>query len=425
MGEEVDLLRQRVDQLGQLIQNVQLEAHANRDNLAEALLAGPVLGGAPDPPDGGGGPPPGGAGAAPDDAARRLIEAQKHALRSISSLPKYYGDGKISYRIFESSWKIHWEIHGLNQLNVHTQKLALLSSFVGEAIEKSRLARPGGHIFDGAVDFDQYAVAVHDLFLPPQESELSKSEFLQCVQLRQEPITSYLSTKLALYENAYSLAERSFEFLLQEVIKGIYSNEIKRQINVIHPATQEALRTSCISAVARERVAYELHFAASTSLDGLAASSVLRPRDDGQGEPMQLGSLKDVKCNGCGKMGHYVRNCRKGSKKDSKVAKKDKKDVTCYNCGDKGHYSQDCRKPKKTGGKSTQFQQNSRFKRGGYQRGGRGGTRGGRGGKQYHKELTQEEAEQYENYPEHGGEDNSGSHEFDTTGTFLEEEQGQ
>ena len=75
------------------------------------------------------------------------------------------------------------------------------------------------------------------------------------------------------------------------------------------------------------------------------------------------------------------------------------------------------------GGKSTQFQQNSRSKRGGYQRGGRGGARGGRGGKQFHKEVTQEEAEQFESYPEHCGED--GSLEFDTSGTFLEEEQGQ
>ena len=44
MGEDVDLLRQRVDQLGLLIQNVQQEAHANRDNLAAAVLAGPALG---------------------------------------------------------------------------------------------------------------------------------------------------------------------------------------------------------------------------------------------------------------------------------------------------------------------------------------------------------------------------------------------
>ena len=42
-------------------------------------------------------------------------------------------------------------------------------------------------------------------------------------------------------------------------------------------------------------MAYELHFAASTSLDGLAASSVLRPYNDGQGEPMQLGSLKEYR----------------------------------------------------------------------------------------------------------------------------------
>ena len=97
-----------------------------------------------------------------------------------------------------------------------------------------------------------------------------------------------------------------------------------------------------------------------------------------------------------------------------------------------------CQKPRKTrrtqpaitavtriitqslGGKSTQFQQNSRPNRRGYQTGGQGGTRGG---KQFHKELTQEEAEQFENYSENCGED--GSPEFDTSGTFLEEEQGQ
>ena len=100
MGEEVDQLRQRVDQLGLLIQNVQQEAHANRDDLAAAIVAGPALG-EPDPPGGGGGLP-GGAGAAPDEAARRLIEAEKHALRSFSSLPKFYGDGKISYRKMSS-----------------------------------------------------------------------------------------------------------------------------------------------------------------------------------------------------------------------------------------------------------------------------------------------------------------------------------
>ena len=64
MGEEVDLLRQRVDELGLHIQNVQAEARVNRDGLA-AALAGPGLGGA-DPP-GGGRPPPGGAGAVPDE----------------------------------------------------------------------------------------------------------------------------------------------------------------------------------------------------------------------------------------------------------------------------------------------------------------------------------------------------------------------
>ena len=62
MREEVDVLRQRVEELGLQIQNVKVEAHVNRDGLA-AALAGPGLGGA-DPPGGGGGPPPGGAGAA-------------------------------------------------------------------------------------------------------------------------------------------------------------------------------------------------------------------------------------------------------------------------------------------------------------------------------------------------------------------------
>ena len=44
MGEEVDQLMQRFEQLGLLVQNVQLVAHENRDNLAAEVLAGPALG---------------------------------------------------------------------------------------------------------------------------------------------------------------------------------------------------------------------------------------------------------------------------------------------------------------------------------------------------------------------------------------------
>ena len=57
MGQEVDVLRQRVEELGLLIQNVKAEAHVNRDGLA-AALAGPGLGEAD---------PPGEAGAVSDE----------------------------------------------------------------------------------------------------------------------------------------------------------------------------------------------------------------------------------------------------------------------------------------------------------------------------------------------------------------------
>ena len=362
--------------------------------------------------------------AEPQEAERRMGIAErersdkmKHAMRSISHLPKY--DGLSPYRIFEAAWTFSASLHYVGLLELDQQKLALLSSMQGLAIERTRLARPGQVIYDGTRTLKDYALEIYQIFSPPQESELSKSEFISCTQSRREPITTYLSTKFALYENGYPKEEQNYEFLLTKVIAGIYSNVIKRKLNDSHPTSKEELRVACISAVARERFAFDLNFGESTSLDGLAASTTLaRGYED---EAMQIGSMKSIKCFSCGEYGHTSRRCHKKSQRGGRGGKnsstRGKPSTTfvrkCYNCEDASHIAKDCPKPPRKG-KVGGFQKYVRGKRTGEPRG-RGRGRGYKKS-QYHKTITDtEEGEQQEDYKEQEGYES-----YEEEGAFLE-----
>ena len=81
--------------------------------------------------------------------------------------------------------------------------------------------------FENHLTWRDYAVAIEGIFAPPAESQLAKQEFKAYNQTPTEDISSYLSTKRALFEVAYPHNNGNFDSLLDEVIKGICNREVK------------------------------------------------------------------------------------------------------------------------------------------------------------------------------------------------------
>ena len=111
------------------------------------------------------------------------------------------------------------------------------------------------------------------IFCPPAESQLLKQEFKQLKQIKTEDISLYLSAKQSLYNRAYGEDERSNEFLVEQTIKGIYNQEVKKQLvtatfNINNPITDfDSLRRAALGACATERAKLELGISESTSYE--------------------------------------------------------------------------------------------------------------------------------------------------------------
>lgn len=337
----------------------------------------------------------------------------QHALRAMAKVPTY--DGSYAYRNFEPSFLYYSLLNFFEVLPLAQRKMVLLSAMRGDAQTKTRNLRPGTPVYNEALTFEIFAQKVYQIFAPPAESELARSEFAARSQGRREDISSYLSEKFSLYDSGFGVDEQNFYVLLQETIKGIFNPVIKRMVRRANPQNQAELRTMAIQAVAFEREAYEAGYSESQSLDGLEASTIIRNYQMGRGEEaMQLGKISEQKCYSCNKIGHFSRDCYKkqANRQGQSYAKKGQagqnqekqRQRECYQCGKPGHLKADCKVPqhkwiKKNDGKKGNFKGNSR-----------GGRPSGQKGRQFTKQ-TLEENEQKEEEEE--GQDEYSDHFLD------------
>ena len=360
--------------------------------------------------------------AAPDIVELTPQQKYTHALKSMGKVPTY--DGTFAYRNYEPSFLYYGALNFFDTLPLPQRKIVLLSAMRGEAQTKTRNLRPGKPAFDDTDTFEEFALRVYQVFAPPAESELARSEFAARSQGRREDISSYLSEKYSLYDSGFNIEEQNFYVLMQETIKGIFSPVIKRMVRRANPQNQQELRTIAIQAVAFEREAYESGYAESQSLDGLEASTIIRNYQAGRGEePMQIGKISEQRCYSCNKTGHYQRDCYKkqrgfnqtksnqnytrgAMRKDQSNGGQETKPKQCYQCGKNGHIKADCKVPQH------KWMKKEESRRGNF-RGNPRGRNSGRGGRQFTKQALEESEENQGEGNEEGQDEDYSDHFLD------------
>ena len=200
-----------------------------------------------------------------------------------------------------------------------------------------------------------------EVFQPQAESELFRQDFKARKQTAAEDIIRYLSSKEAMFRRAYAEPQQHMQTLLEETIKGIYNQSVKRGMyrylyDPARPlANYNALRRHASACVAEERAKWLAGVSESTSLDGLSATSAVNDGASlfGAGTPMEIGAMGGgQKCYHCDSPGHYAAKCPKKKSGGGQGGPQGGKfKGTCHRCHRVGHKRADCFSRKTADGK--------------------------------------------------------------------------
>ena len=319
------------------------------------------------------------------DVVERVLN---NARKNISHIPCYDPTKEI-WRSYRQRLENYLEMTGIAEMGRQNQparcvtfaKHAVIAGMSGTAVERVRPFLPGSEAANRCTSLEQYLALLQELFQPPSESRSLKLEFKNRKQNKDEDVSSFLSSKYALYDIAYPPEQRDHETLLTEVIKGLFSIVVKRRLQMARDIdNREALRERLFEIVSKEREAYQQGFAESTSLDGLVAVAVPHLRRAGYGshgqghgadEPMEVDAMREEiarlhaqvekgagggqggqnppkpgekrTCFNCNKTGHLKRDCPVPLKGDGKGKGGKKTKKHCVHCGRKGHTVEVCR----------------------------------------------------------------------------------
>ena len=312
------------------------------------------------------------------DAAQR-----KEYAALLRSVPRFKDDGQTvwpEWRLAFETWMLY---SGMSDFpvpggNEQVKKMAAVSAFEGKATRALSTYGPTTQEFANAATIGAYLDLCQDLFQPPAESKMAQLALEQRIQGDDEPVTSYIADKRALYYIAEPrVAMRDSRYFLQNLTKGLASAYVKTKMIERAPTTTEEYERMAVQAVGQGIELHRMGTGNVTSLVGLAAttrqSKYLAGGGYGQAGvvPMEIGAIgqntQGKGCFKCGKGGHIARECRSkagsgaggqrlgaGGKppvvqRGNSGQRQDRKDTNleCFYCNKKGHIKRDCFKFKR------------------------------------------------------------------------------
>ena len=228
----------------------------------------------------------------------------------IKNLPKYPKD-ESNWTCFIRKFRDLARFSGLSD-SQHL-KCVLYQVITGEAFLMVNAHDPGSALM-APLSYLEYEAHLASFFAPASESDLKKSEYLSKKQGRNEGMIAYLSTKYALFIESYPENQRSEADFCLEALSGMYSNDVKREVNRRSPISYKDLVEKASEVVAVARRAYLRGFGDAESLDGLATSTTMASKaliNTASGETnMEINAVDgDRQCWWCGSYQHLKREC--------------------------------------------------------------------------------------------------------------------
>ena len=286
-------------------------------------------------------------------------DQQQTAYKYANRAPEYHHDGKKSWTVFLSERRDWMRLYNITEqeLGEAWHKSLLMSMLRGTAREMVT----GQEDTLQGMALQEMLRSLGEVFQPQAESELFRQDFKARKQTAAEDIIRYLSSKEAMFRRAYAEPQQHMQTLLEETIKGIYNQSVKRGMyrylyDPARPlANYNALRRHASACVAEERAKWLAGVSESTSLDGLSATSAVNDGASlfGAGTPMEIGAMGGgQKCYHCDSPGHYAAKCpkkRSGGGQGGPQGGKFK--GTCHRCHRVGHKRADCFSRKTADGK--------------------------------------------------------------------------
>ena len=254
--------------------------------------------------------------------------------------------------------------------------------------------------------YTDYLAELGKVFVPPQESDMARSDYRKCKQAKNEPLQSFHNKKTRLWYDAYQITPANIashmDNFLEEYLASIVRREVKLDLIENKPyARPEDVLSRALSSTAKHRMliadgapaaAYDgLH---STNQSVVASTPALNPNARGAaaapaGEPMELGMIaqeeEQMACSVMSEEMMVETNFWEDPECQSfnAIDQSGKQTALCWQCHRPGHQKRDCwRRPRNQALMSARgggYNNRGTFNNQGYQRGRGQRNGGGRG----------------------------------------------